>query len=69
MEGHSAGLCLMMAAHTHALLHGAVLLEEAETQTDSATIINTQMVTNTWRNASTQAAVGLTTSNYIVMTV
>ena len=45
MEGHSAGLCLTMAAHAHALLHGAVLLEEAETQTDPET--------TTWNDAST----------------
>ena len=47
-EGHGAGLCLTMAAHARALLRGAVLLEEAETQTDPET--------TTWNDASTQAA-------------
>jgi hypothetical protein len=54
-EGHSAGLHLLMAAHVHALLHGTVLLEKAETQTDNATIVNvnTQTAATTWNNAST----------------
>ena len=37
MEGHSTGLCLSMVAHACALFHGAILLEEAETQTDGIT--------------------------------
>jgi hypothetical protein len=35
-EGHSTGLCLSMVAHACALFCGAILLEEAETQTDTA---------------------------------
>ena len=45
-EGHGHGLCLSMAAHVHELFCGAILLEEAEVQTESAT----------WSNGSTQAA-------------
>jgi hypothetical protein len=43
-EGHGAGLCLSMAAHACALFCGAVILEEAETQTDAAptTSVNVQ---------------------------
>ena len=36
-EGHGAGLCLSMAAHARELLCGAVLPDEAETQTDDVT--------------------------------
>jgi hypothetical protein len=46
MEGHGAGLCLSMAAHVSALFCGAVLVEDAEAQTDAATtvdIINIQV--------------------------
>ena len=45
-EGHGAGLCLSMAAHARELFRGAVLLEEAEVQTE----------TTTWSDVSTQAA-------------
>jgi hypothetical protein len=37
MEGHGAGLCLSMVAHTWELLHNTIILEEAETQTNNAT--------------------------------
>jgi hypothetical protein len=37
-EGHGAGLCLSMAAHARALFRGAVLLEEAQTQTDATSV-------------------------------
>jgi hypothetical protein len=45
MEGHCAGLCLLMAAHAREPLCGAILLDEAETQTDNVTTtsVNTQM--------------------------
>jgi hypothetical protein len=46
MEGHSAGLCLLMAAHACALFHGAVILEEAETQTDAAPTTSVNVQTN-----------------------
>jgi hypothetical protein len=46
-EGHGAGLCLSMAAHARALFHGAVLLEEAKTQTDAVNTVgvDTQITT------------------------
>jgi hypothetical protein len=37
MEGHGPGLCLSMAAHARELFRGAVILEEAEVQTEMAT--------------------------------
>jgi hypothetical protein len=44
MEGHGTGLCLSMVAHACAFFCGAVILEEAETQTDAAptTSVNVQ---------------------------
>jgi flagellar biosynthesis/type III secretory pathway protein FliH len=57
-EGHGAGLCLSMATHARELLRGAVLLDEAETQTDSITTTNvdvqTTTATSTTANADTQ---------------
>jgi len=57
-EGHGAGLCILMAAHTHALFCGMVLLEEAETQTDAITTTNidiqTTLAVSTIADFSTQ---------------
>jgi hypothetical protein len=46
MEGHGAGLCLLMAAHACALFHGTIILEEAETQTDTAPTTSVNVQTN-----------------------
>jgi hypothetical protein len=46
-EGHGTGLCLSVAAHVCAFLHGAVLLEEAETQTDNVITNSTSTQTTT----------------------
>jgi len=61
MEGHGARLCLLMAAHMHALFHGMVLLEDAETQTNAVTTMNiniqmTPVSTTTTVNVDTQTA-------------
>jgi hypothetical protein len=45
-EGHGAGICLSMAAHACALFRGAVILEEAETQTDTAPTTSVNVQTN-----------------------
>jgi flagellar biosynthesis/type III secretory pathway protein FliH len=59
-EGHGAGLCLTMAAHACELFRGAVLLEEAETQTDDVTTnsvdVQTTPAVTTTVNVSTHAA-------------
>ena len=44
-EGHGDGLCLSMAAHVRELFRGAVLLEEAETQTDKIATANIDIQT------------------------
>jgi hypothetical protein len=57
-EGHGAGLCLSMAAHASALFRGAVLVEDAEAQTDAATTVDVDIqvtpATSTVVDATTQ---------------
>jgi hypothetical protein len=59
-EGHSAGLCLSMAAHACELFRGAVILEEAETQTNAVAMVNVNVQMTSAAHpiieASTQAA-------------
>jgi hypothetical protein len=58
-EGHGDGLCLSMAAHARELFHGAVFLEEAETQTNAITTTNVNIQTTpapATVDVSTQAA-------------
>ena len=44
-EGHGTGLCLSMAAHASTLLHRAVLIEDAEIQTDNVTTTDVDIQT------------------------
>jgi hypothetical protein len=45
-EGHGTGLCLLMVAHARALFRGAIILEEAETQTNAAPTTSVNIQTN-----------------------
>jgi hypothetical protein len=58
VEGHGPGLCLSMVAHVCEPFHGAVLQEEAETQTDDVTTTsaNTQTTSTCTIDALMQMA-------------
>jgi hypothetical protein len=48
LAGHGEGLCILREAHIHKLWQGAILLDEAQVQTDPEM--------TTWSDTSTQAA-------------